>query len=151
MKTVIALSVSDITTRLLALSALRHTLNSSRPPLLHADHRAALELVIHSSFAEICLRLSSLASDCAPGAADDDIMSITLDLPETAAAPPLRGILENATAMATLAEAYRGADASLSASYTSEFTSLISLARRTITDATFAAAPPCIRPHFFGT
>ena len=151
MKTVIALSVSDITTRLLALSALRHTLNSSRPPLLHADHRAALELVIHSSFAEICLRLSSLASDCAPGAADDDIMSITLDLPETAAAPLLRGILENATALATLADAYRGADASLSASYTSEFTSLISLARRTITDATFAAAPPCIRPHFFGT
>lgn len=148
MKTVIALSVYDITTRLLALSALRHTLNSARPPLLHADHRAALELVIHSSFAEICLRLSSLASDCAPGAADDDIMSITLDLPETAAAPLLRGILENATAMATLAEAYRGADTSLSASYLSEFTSLISLARRAITDATFAAAPPRIRPHF---
>ncbi len=63
MKTVIALSVSDITTRLLALSALRHTLNSSRPPLLHADHRAALEHVIHSSFAEICLRLASFASD----------------------------------------------------------------------------------------
>lgn len=150
MQTVIALSVSDITTRLLALSALRHTLNSSRPPLLHADHRAALELVIHSSFAEICLRLSSLASDCAPGAADDDIMSITLDLPETAAAPLLRGILENATAMATLAEAYRGADAPLSASYAAEFTSLTSLARRAITDATFAAAPPRIEPHIFG-
>lgn len=149
MQTIIALSVSDITTRLLALSALRHTLNSSRPPLLHTDHRAALELVIHSSFAEICLRLSSLASDCAPGAADDDIMSITLDLPETAAAPLLRGILENATAMATLAEAYRGADASLSASYAAEFTSLTALARRAITDATFAAAPPRIRPHYF--
>lgn len=144
---VIAISVSDIADRILAATAMRHLLDGARPPLLHADHREGLAQIIRSSFAEICLRLAHHAADCE--LTDIDILSVTLRLPPAAAPALLRGIIERALTAASLAEAYRGADAELSALYRSDNDSLMTALLRSLDDATIADTPPSIRPHIY--
>lgn len=143
----IAVSVTDITDRILAATAMRHILDSGRPPLLHADHREGLVPVIRSAFTEICLSLASHAIDCE--LADRDVLSVTLRMPATVSPALLRGIIERALTCATLAEAYRGADASLAARHREDYTALLTALRRSLDDATLSAAPPAIQPHIY--
>ncbi len=143
----IAISVADITDRILAATAMRHILDSHRPPLLHADHREGLAPIIRSAFTEICLHLAAYASDCE--LADSDVLSVTLRLPPMASAALLRGLIERALTCATLAEAYRGADPSLSGRHREDYTALLAVLRRSLDDAHLQDAPPAIRPHIF--
>ena len=143
----IAISVTDIADRILAATALRHLLDSNRPPLLHADHRDGLARVVRSAFAEICLRLAPHAIDCELDGSD--VLSVTLRLPASMAPALLRGIIERALTADALAEAYRGADAAVSAGHAADYDSLTSALLRSLTDATIADAPPSIRPHIY--
>lgn len=54
----IAISITDITDRCMAASALRHTLDGNRPALLHNDHLAALRPFVLTAFAGIALSLA---------------------------------------------------------------------------------------------
>lgn len=142
----IAISITDITDRCMAASALRHTLDGSRPPLLHNDHRAALRPFVQTAFAGIALALSPWATDCNLDGREE-ILSIELAVPGNVAAALLRSITERAVMSAVMAVAYRGVSDSLATEYDNDARLLTDALRQSFAEADFASAPPRIMAH----
>ncbi len=145
--TVISLSVSQITNQVLAISAMRHVLSAARPPLLHADHTAAIALMIRSAFAQVCIALCPAATDCNIEQDDTEILSITLQLPPAVNAIALRLLMEHAITAHVLAQAYAGADLDMAERFTRQYRnaadSLHSLA------ASHPGFTPPVRPAWY--
>lgn len=145
----IAISVGEIIARVLAAAALRHLLDASRPPLLHSDHSEALAPIVRSCFADICLAMVPYATDCNLDSGSHEILTLDVSLPENAAPSLIRAIIERALTSATLAEAYRGADSRMADSFDAERRHLIDASLSSLSDASFSAAPPEIKPYMF--
>lgn len=109
----IVISTTRILDRIYAETALRHLLDENRPPLLHRDRQNALECIVSSAFADMCLALIPAITDCNVGSdADDEMMRMSVDIPDGSALslPVLRTAIEHAIARKTLADAYQSVD-----------------------------------------
>jgi len=108
----------------MARSAMHHHLNPHRPPLLHADHSEALDLIIRSAFGLVCLALLPAVTDCDIALNDPDILRIDISLSPATNLTATRLLVEHAIVAHVMAEAYSGCDTALSSDCTEEYTAL---------------------------
>lgn len=105
MNTTIALSINAICSEIYCRTAIRHSVDTARPPMLTQPMQPALERLICSSFTSLCLELGA-----SPAARDGDIISTTLPLAAGVCTEAICAALVRIIALRILAEAYFSAD-----------------------------------------
>lgn len=128
--TTIALSITTIVDNLLARTALRHLLDSARPPLLTRDQTPALSRLIRQRFASIVASIEGCHIKLP--ATDDDILAF-----ESRVVEPLRlmALVEQAVTDSVLACAYQGIDAGYSATLEQQSERSVGLAAELLTSS----------------
>lgn len=122
-KTIIAISLDDIVTQVLARTAVRHHMSADCPPVLTADQAPALKLMAKSGFGMLCLALLSVVEDC--DVDNDDVLSLHVCVPRQADTMALRLLMEQAVVCHIFSQVYHGTDYSgLARTYLEEFDSL---------------------------
>lgn len=153
MITQLSLNVSAVADEVLAETALRHFLSTDNKPVLSRDRMEALELMVHASFARMCLRMIGCVVNCSCGCetqtnpSGQKLLSLDIEHEPTASALTWTHALEHALVMDVLSESLSGVDPKASEMYGHRSNDLISGVMR---DVSFSGIKGTrIVPHMY--
>ena len=137
----IAISIKSICASIYARTAIRHTLDPNRPPMLTQPMQPALEQLICSTFTTLCLETGA-----SPAARDEDILSTTIHLVPQVNTAAIRAAFERIISLRLLAEAY----ASVDRAYSTQMNTFADTSLAAVKSFTTTPAPhPRKTPHIF--
>ncbi len=119
---IISLSVDNITTQILAESAMRHYLSDDRPAPLTPDRRTALEPLVRNACASLAVELRRFVAAYEEA---DDGENIRLTIKgDPAAAEALRRAIEQVVALRVMARVYAALSPTVASALTAQAATL---------------------------
>lgn len=144
----LAISLSSLTSEILAQSALRFRLDGRRPALLTPDQRPAIARIALSGFSFLLLPIARYLTDCcipevdADGVPTDDILWFEADIPANVAIP-LRLLVEHALTAFVNRDAWTTLNPAIADLYDADLRRLQTSIASLLTTAAPARLRPC--------